>query len=806
MNDLRYLDFDLQIETTPVGYRAQVLNSPAGPAQMDFVLPFSDLELENALLRLGGVRRTMRSVDAPEIEAARTFGGKLFEAVFDGEVRGCLRSSLDEAEQQGVGLRLRLRLTNANGISDLPWEYLYNPAQQRFLALSTKTPLVRYLDLPEPIRSLDVMPPLHVLALVASPTDYPPLDVAAEWQHVQTALGDFVQRGLITLERLEEATLEALQNRLREGVYHIFHFIGHGTFNEQAQDGELILEDAQGRGRRVRGQFLGTLLHDHDPLRLAILNACEGGRGSATNPMAGTAQSLVQQGIPAVIAMQFEVSDEAAINFARAFYGALADRYPVDGALSEARKAIFVSGNGVEWGTPVLYMRAPDGCIFDLADPVAARPAAGVQVAGASLMSPARGVPVPAPIVQPGLTPIPAVPPMEPTVASVLARIGRVRITAIAGVLALLLVAVGVWALWPAPAPPPFERRLFVKTPPLTGADVIRVQTQLITLGYLPPGAADGVFGPQTERAIQIFQREHDLEVDGIVGPLTWSRLFSADPRRGPDAVARLSAPPTNTAVPPSAEHCEVIAPELNLRTGPDKGYESLLRLPRGTILRAQERNAANTWISVDVPGLGAAGWVSTNPTFISCAAIVPTLPIAVLPPTPTAPAQTPTAIPCLNDALSGAFKEVFDADADTRVKLGCAIAALDSGAAVNQLYAGGTLFWWSKTNTIFALLGGTNGHYRVFTAEQTAALPAAPTPVADTSPVRGFGRIYFGVPEIRAALGVSLSVEHAINGKMQQFQKGRMILSTGQDGLADTVFVLYNNGAFESFAASATP
>ena len=64
--------------------------------------------------------------------------------------------------------------------------------------------------------------------------------------------------------------------------------------------------------------------------------------------------------------MQFEVTDKTAVVLAREFYAALADGYPVDAALGEARKAIYAQGNEVEWGTPVLYMRAPDGRIFDI--------------------------------------------------------------------------------------------------------------------------------------------------------------------------------------------------------------------------------------------------------------------------------------------------------------------------------------------------------------------------------------------------------------------------------------------------------
>lgn len=367
MSKMRYLDFDLVIERSEKGYVARVSNSPAGQATAEFPPPFSELEVENFVLRVGRGRRGTRRVESPEMRAAKVFGGRLFDAIFQGEVRGCFRSSLDEARRQGAGLRCRLHL-EATELVDLPWEYLYNPTLNRFLSLSVETPLVRYLDLPERIRPLAISPPLRVLVMISSPKDYPSLEVEREWARLKEAVGDLEERGLVMMERLPQAetTLAGLQRRLRQGAYHIFHFVGHGAFDERAQDGVLLLEDEEGHSRPVSGQYVGTLLHDERTLRLAILNACEGARTSRVDPFAGTAQSLVQQGIPAVIAMQFEISDEAAIVLAHEFYMALADGYPVDAALAEARKAIFAQGNDVEWGKPVLYLRAPDGRIFDI--------------------------------------------------------------------------------------------------------------------------------------------------------------------------------------------------------------------------------------------------------------------------------------------------------------------------------------------------------------------------------------------------------------------------------------------------------
>ncbi len=60
-----------------------------------------------------------------------------------------------------------------------------------------------------------------------------------------------------------------------------------------------------------------------------------------------------------------------------------------------------------------------------------------------------------------------------------------------------------------------------------TGFDVAEVQRKLSVLGYYP-GHVDGVFGPQTKRAVVAFQRDHGLVADGIVGPRTYVHLRQA--------------------------------------------------------------------------------------------------------------------------------------------------------------------------------------------------------------------------------------------------------------------------------------
>jgi len=57
-----------------------------------------------------------------------------------------------------------------------------------------------------------------------------------------------------------------------------------------------------------------------------------------------------------------------------------------------------------------------------------------------------------------------------------------------------------------------------------TGSEVRRLQQKLRDEGY-NPGAIDGEFGPQTERAVRQFQRANGLYVDGVAGRETLTAL-----------------------------------------------------------------------------------------------------------------------------------------------------------------------------------------------------------------------------------------------------------------------------------------
>src|SRR5205823_2530038 len=101
---------------------------------------------------------------------------------------------------------------------------------------------------------------------------------------------------------------------------------------------------------------------------------CEGGAVDFDANYAGLAPQLVRAGIQAVVAMQYPISNNAAIIFSRAFYRAMAKGEPVDIAVQTGRYRITTSISKAYdsrvFGIPVLYMRSRDGVIQPPNDPL----------------------------------------------------------------------------------------------------------------------------------------------------------------------------------------------------------------------------------------------------------------------------------------------------------------------------------------------------------------------------------------------------------------------------------------------------
>lgn len=368
---MQYEDFDIDIDLSEGNeYSVSVLRSPAGEAHAKMLFPFNELvlenrllQLQNALLRSGGKHRQVLS---PEQKAVKEFGQALFDMLMIGEIRSRYDVSQHESLRARKGLRLRLRIRSPK-LAALPWEFLYDARENEYLVLSRNRPIVRYLELPQPVQTLEANPPLQVLGMVASPNNLQKLDIEGEKQRVENALSSLQQRGLAQLTWLTGQTWRDLQRAMRAGPWHIFHFIGHGGFDTDNDEGLIALVGEQEQAHFLEASHLGQLLANHSSLRLVLLNVCESARGGQRDIFSSTASILVRRGIPAVLGMQYSITDQAALEFSRLFYEALSDGIPIDAAVCEARVGVNIAiSNTVEWGVPVLYTRAPDGVLFTI--------------------------------------------------------------------------------------------------------------------------------------------------------------------------------------------------------------------------------------------------------------------------------------------------------------------------------------------------------------------------------------------------------------------------------------------------------
>ncbi len=74
-----------------------------------------------------------------------------------------------------------------------------------------------------------------------------------------------------------------------------------------------------------------------------------------------------------------------------------------------------------------------------------------------------------------------------------------------------------------------------------TGNDVTRLQKRLAELNYFKQDAT-GFYGPYTTEAVVAFQKRNDLSADGIAGPKTLDKLYSADAKSAAKASSSSSS------------------------------------------------------------------------------------------------------------------------------------------------------------------------------------------------------------------------------------------------------------------------
>ncbi|MGH2733432.1 MAG: CHAT domain-containing protein [Actinomycetota bacterium] len=339
-----------------------------------FTHPGSESEVrlvpEESLLARFDLRQ-LRDLRYDDLTYGRALTRSLFAAP---EVAKGFAQARVAAESQDLPLRVRLFIgPSAPELHALRWETLRDPDDDAWLATNENVLFSRYLS------SLDWRPAglrsksdLRALVVIADPSDldtfqsggrgFPSLDVSGELERARRGLAE---TGLARMQVGERATLEHLISSLRDG-HDILYLVCHGFLH----DGEpqLLMEDDSGKVSRIAGRaFVEQLRELRKAPSLVILASCQSAGGGETTgstdegALAALGPRIAEVGIPAVVAMQGNISMRTVAEFMPAFFRELDRDGQIDRAMAVARAAV---RERPDWWVPALFMRLKSGRIW----------------------------------------------------------------------------------------------------------------------------------------------------------------------------------------------------------------------------------------------------------------------------------------------------------------------------------------------------------------------------------------------------------------------------------------------------------
>lgn len=352
----------LEVEILPPRFKEDVQQLEQAILQSEISRVGSPTLIAGAAARLttGADQRIMREI-----------GSQLFKFMFKGIIHDLYTESWKDAHAAEKPLLIRLRIEHPE-LSYVPWETIYDEANRSYIATNSFTPLTRLAGVEQEGTSATPGRPIRILGMAArvkTVNGIPVGDIDADAE--KTIMGEALKevRDQVKVIWTPSARVRDLGRWLARGDqgmrWDIFHFIGHGGFDDQRGMGFIIAQEEGGvKGVPLYSENLRELLAQPQRApKLVVLNSCEGARSQPGDLFASVAADLICAGIPAVVAMQFEISNQMGIDFSDAFYAYLAAGKQIQDALAITRAELRARGCS-EWVSPVLYMRDREGVLF----------------------------------------------------------------------------------------------------------------------------------------------------------------------------------------------------------------------------------------------------------------------------------------------------------------------------------------------------------------------------------------------------------------------------------------------------------
>lgn len=297
----------------------------------------------------------------------RAFGSLLHRTLFPPDLWSWVERRLDG---MGPGGRMRLQLAFPTDgwahLAAVPWEYLHVPNRTGregfFLATDRRCMLTRYIPMAHGRASMAAAGRARVLVLISQPDDLG--EVIAE--PVLETLESLTERLPFDLTVQRRPTRESLEETVCTVRPDIVHFIGHGRYDDDTEQGSVAFVDEVGRADWVGESVLAQILGGADDLpRLVFLHSCAGAQTDYGASFAGIAPRLIRRGVQCVVAMQYAVTNRAAIAFSKGFYTGLAAGLALDEAVQSGRRSleILYETDPRLPGIPVIYLYSRDAVL-----------------------------------------------------------------------------------------------------------------------------------------------------------------------------------------------------------------------------------------------------------------------------------------------------------------------------------------------------------------------------------------------------------------------------------------------------------
>ncbi|MDZ7399228.1 MAG: CHAT domain-containing protein, partial [candidate division KSB1 bacterium] len=217
-----------------------------------------------------------------------------------------------------------------SAILNLPWGLAIDPHSGHELYRVPQLFLSRTSCADERPPAPALRAPLKILVMISAPLDLPQryrLNYEDEELSILKSFAELKKSGQVQIDFTENGSLFALRQKIDRNDYHILHFSGHGNYDEKTGIGTLLLEDdlTLTMEETDGAAFATALLKPGHKIPLVVLSSCKTSQGN----FAGVAASLLQKGIPGVVAMGMSIVDAYATAFTAHFYKRLADRKTV---------------------------------------------------------------------------------------------------------------------------------------------------------------------------------------------------------------------------------------------------------------------------------------------------------------------------------------------------------------------------------------------------------------------------------------------------------------------------------------------